>query len=72
MAPPKVHVVCQNLHEDRIIPRMARALRDRLGWTLSAEVQKADALYLSAYFEANRLKPWPQDPVAAYFTHREE
>ena len=69
----RVHIVCQNPTDDRIIPRMARVLRERLGWTLSAAPsQSCDALYLSAYFEAQRLKPWPDVPVAAYFTHREE
>ena len=70
---PRVHVVCQNLHEDRIIPRMARALAAGLGWTVSAAPDpKADVLYLSGYFEATRLRVWPTQPVAAYFTHREE
>jgi len=69
----RVHIVCQNMASDRIIPRMARLLRDRLGWTLSAAPGKSyDVLYLSAYFEAQRIKPWPETPVAAYFTHREE
>jgi len=69
----RVHIICQNLLEDRVIPRMARALRDRLGWTLSAAPDpKAEVLYLLAYFEAARLRPWPAQPVAAYFTHREE
>ena len=70
----RVHIVCQNPTDDRIIPRMARVLRERLGWTLSAAPDKScEAMYLSAYFEAQRLKPWPDDvPVAAYFTHREE
>lgn len=27
--------------------------------------------YLSAYFEQMMLKPWPNKPVMAYFTHRE-
>lgn len=70
---PRVHVVCQNLQDDRIIPRMARALHDALGWTLGAAPDtSADILYLSGYFEATRLREWPDRPVAAYFTHREE
>jgi len=69
----KVHQVCQNWQEDRIIPRMARALAERLGWGLSAAVDpKADVVHLTGYFEATRLRPWPRQPVAAYFTHREE
>jgi len=69
----RVHVICQNAHDDRIIPRMARALEARLGWTLSAKVDPAaDVNYLSAYFESQRLRPWPDTRTAAYFTHREE
>ncbi len=69
----RVHQVCQNWQEDRIIPRMARALAERLGWGLSAAVDPAaDVVYLTGYFEATRLGPWPTQPVAAYFTHREE
>ena len=71
---PRVHVVCQNYQQDRIIPRMAQALANIPGWTVSARGvhPDADVLYLSAYFEAGRVKPWPDVPVAAYFTHREE
>lgn len=69
----RVNVVCQNLQDDRIIPRMARALRDVLGWTLTATPSAGfDVVYLSGYFEGQKAKPWPECPVAAYFTHREE
>lgn len=76
MSELRVQVICRNLKEDRIIPRMARALHERLGWTLNAQFdasKRADVIYLSAYFEAQRMRPWPTDTaVAAYFTHREE
>jgi hypothetical protein len=73
MTAPRVHIVCQNYGEDRIIPRMARALSAALGWTLNAAPDpKANVLYLSGYFEAQRLRQWPSVPVAAYFTHKEE
>lgn len=74
----KVSVVCQNWKEDRIIPRMARALSDRLGWSLGPSPDpRADVVYLSGYFESQKLKAWPTAPgtalpVAAYLTHREE
>ncbi len=69
----RVHVVCQNYKEDRIIPRMSRALGERLGWTVGAAPDpRADVIYLSGYFEGKRMRPWPGQPVAAYFTHREE
>lgn len=70
----RVHVLCRNIQEDRVLPRMARALRDGLGWTAGVELprQCCDVIYLLAYFEAQLLKPWPRLPVVAYFTHREE
>ncbi len=72
-ASPRVQIVCQNWKEDRIIPRMARALSSALGWSLGSEIDpSADVIYLSGYFQATRLRAWPAVPVAAYFTHREE
>ncbi|HJX41545.1 MAG TPA: glycosyltransferase, partial [Anaerolineales bacterium] len=79
----RVDVVCRNAQDDRIIPRMARALAQLPGWRLLAAPDpktKADAVYLSAYFEAQRMRSRPDwgpavpgaVPVAAYFTHKEE
>lgn len=68
-----VNVICRNPGEDRVIPRFARYLRDHLGWSLTARpLPAADAYYLSGYFEESQLGRWPDRPVAAYFTHREE
>lgn len=75
-----VNVLCRNMNDDRVIPRFARYLRDRNGWTLTARPPsdpptrggKVDVVYLSGYFEAQILKRWPDVPVCAYFTHREE
>jgi glycosyltransferase involved in cell wall biosynthesis len=59
--------------QDRVLPRMARYLRDGLGWSVSSGPnEEADAIYLLAYFEGQRFKSWFKFPVAAYFTHREE
>lgn len=70
---PRVSIVCTNPRDDRVLPRFARYLRDQLGWHLGAAPDPAaEVIYLSGYFEANRLKPWPDKPVASYFTHREE
>jgi hypothetical protein len=68
-----VNIICRNFHEDRVIPRFSRYLRDYLGWELTARpVPDADVYYLSAYFEQMMLKPWPRGkPTMAYFTHRE-
>lgn len=73
-----VHVVCSNWDEDRILPRMSRALRDRWGWTLSAswkdghDARRTEALWFAVYLESKRLDPWPGIPVGTYFSHREE
>ena len=72
----RVDAFCRNPTDDRIIPRMCRALARLPGWRLIAAPDpksKADAVYLSAYFEAQKLVPWPAGiPTAAYFTHKEE
>jgi len=69
----RVNVVCRNYSEDRVLPRFSRYLAKGLGWQLTRTPDpKADLIYLSAYFEATRLKPWPNVPVMAYFTHREK
>jgi hypothetical protein len=61
------------LHEDRVIPRFAGYLAKALGWSVTAKPDPgADVVYLSGYFESQMCKPWPDAPVAAYFTHREE
>jgi len=70
----RVNVVCRNYRDDRVLPRFARYLADRLGWTLTAAPQSKgqDVVYLMGYFEAQLFpQKWPV-PVAAYFTHREE
>jgi len=69
----RVNVVCRNYQEDRVIPRFSRYLADNLGWTVTRTPDpEAEVVYLSAYFESQKCKPWPNVPVAAYFTHREE
>lgn len=70
----RVHIICKNWQEDRIIPRQARTLAERLGWSLGASPDpSADVLYLLAYFEYQRLdRAVRQMPLAANFTHREE
>jgi len=64
------------MDDDRVIPRFARYLhasRGQCGWTLARTPDpKADAVYLSGYFEAQMCSTWPDVPVGALFTHREE
>lgn len=67
-----VNILCRNFRDDRVIPRFSRYLRDCLGWNLTARPDPAaDIIYLSGYFEAQLLKPWPAARLAAYFTHIE-
>lgn len=71
----RVNVVCRNYQDDRVIPRFARYLAERLGWTLTRRPdtkREYDVVYLSAYFESQVCRGWPDVPVAAMFTHREE
>jgi len=69
----RVNVVCRNYKDDRVLPRFSRYLADNLGWHLTASpAPDSDVVYLSGYFEAQLFAGWPDVPVAAYFTHREE
>ncbi len=69
----RVHIMCANYKDDRIIPRQARALSERLGWSLDAAPDpSADVNYLLAYFEYQRLPRGWRGALAANFTHREE
>ena len=54
---------------------MAGALEKGLGWRVNAggpARATVDVVYFSAYFEPKRLRSWPAEGTAAYFTHREE
>jgi glycosyltransferase involved in cell wall biosynthesis len=66
-----VNVVCRNWQADLVLPRFARYLAG-LGWTLTADPVRADVHYLMGYFESQRFKAWPSNPVVSLFTHREE
>jgi hypothetical protein len=79
----RVNVVCRNYKEDRVLPRFARYLGERLGWTVTTAPlcegrgrmrgAPTDVIYLMGYFEAQLFGQWPTGtPVAVYFTHREE
>lgn len=68
-----VTILCRNMHEDRVIPRFSRALRDGLGWDLAARLGDArnrpyeGVVYLSGYFEwglLGTLTPQPPLPKA--------
>lgn len=69
-----IHIVCQRITADRILPRLARYLRDNLGWTASNRPDPdATVNYFVAYGDGYHLYPhWRETPTAALFTHREE
>lgn len=71
----RINVVCRNFTEDRVLPRFARYLSDRLGWLLTPapmDPRDVDVFYLMGYFESQLFAAWPARPVASLFTHREE
>lgn len=68
-----VQIVCRNWEDDRVLPRMARLLRDNLGWSISPVSEAhADINYYLGYFEAPRNLEHLSTLTAAYLTHREE
>ncbi len=69
-----VHVVCRDIGEDKILPRLAAYLRDGNGWTLSAEPDpSADLNHFIVYIDyAERHTDWHLTKVAAYFSHYEK
>lgn len=69
----KVHIVCPNLDEDKILPRLARLLVAGTGWTLSDQPNgRADLNYWMVYIDyAQRHSDWSHTPRAAYFSHYE-
>lgn len=67
----KVHIICTRPNADRILPRLARYLRDGNGWTLSDKPDpSADLNYALNYLECSQYnRGWHDTPVAAWFTH---
>ena len=66
-----VHIICNRLYADRILPRLARALAQATGWTI-ADVPNPDAKinYFFPYLELQH-KDWKDTKSAAWFTHRD-
>ena len=69
----KVHIVCDRPEKDRVIPRLARYLRDLNGWTLSKKPDPdASCNVFMPYIPlAQRFAGWDQTATAAYFSHRD-
>ena len=70
----KVHIVCRNYNDDRVLPRFARHLANGTGWSLGKSGDKhADVNYLMGYFEDQKLgKARGKTDVISYMTHYEE
>jgi len=66
----KIHIVCRKWKDDRVLPRFARHLADRLGWGLARRPdRRADVNYWLAYYERARFESFRATPEAAYITH---
>ena len=68
-----VHIICRDLNEDKILPRLAKTLAERTGWTLSESPDpKADLNYWMIYITyAESNSDFKATPTAAYFSHYE-
>ncbi len=62
--------MCRKWRDDRVLPRFARHLAERLGWGLGRRPdRRADVTYWLAYYERVRFETFNATPQAAYFTH---
>ncbi len=69
----RVHIVCKQFKEDRVLARFARHLVERLGWTVSKKPDKrADFNYWMAFLEWGRFRSFNTTPTAAYMTHLDD
>ncbi len=67
-----IHIVCRNWQDDRVLPRFARHLAEQNDWSLGkTHNAKADANYLLAYFEIQKIGTFRSTPLIAYMTHLE-
>jgi len=70
-----VHIIVRDVpgERDRILPRLARLLVSATGWTMSGKPEpSADLNYAMPYLDARQWRPQAGQPVAGYFTHRED
>lgn len=68
----KIHVVCSNYLEDRIIPRMFKDLANHAHFTISDKPDdNADVNYFSLYLEYPK-EGYTVTKTAALFSHRED
>lgn len=66
-----VHIVAEEYQLDRILGRLARALAEGAGWTVSEQPNpNADINYLFPYLELKRVGK-PDTRTAAWFSHKD-
>jgi hypothetical protein len=69
----RVHIVCKQWKEDRVLARFAGHLRNRLGFTVSKKPnRKADLNYWMAFLEWGRFPQFTATPTVAYMTHQDD
>lgn len=66
-----IHIVCSRLNADRVLPRLARMLADKTGWTIGESPIRTAALnYFFPYLELQK-REWKDTKSAAWFTHHD-
>ena len=69
----RIHVVCKQWREDRVLGRFARHLHQRLGWTVGKKPdRRADLNYWMAFLEWGRFRDFSETRTAAYMTHLDD
>lgn len=71
----RIHIIVRDVpgERDRILPRLARLLVSATGWTMGGQPDlDADLNYAMPYLDARHWKPQSGQPLAGYFTHRED
>jgi len=66
-----IHIVCQRLDKDRVLPRLARSLAESTGWSISeGPVPGVKLNYFFPYLELQK-REWEDTLSAAWFTHKD-
>jgi hypothetical protein len=69
----RVHVVCKQWREDRVLARFAGHLVERLGFSVGKRPdRRADLNYWMAYLEWGRFRSFSSTPTVAYMTHLDD
>lgn len=67
-----VHIISQDWRSDQILSRLARALVDGTGWTISQEPDaSADLNYFLPYLFWDDFRKFRTTPIAGWYTHRD-